>query len=123
MKLLNRSAITLLARAPFAQWIASLPLEPDAMSAPLSLQELRKEGNVYLIDEVDEEADFNKFLQSSWEIIFKNELTAWDEFSDHWPDNLSYELFLQWFEYGNQIMTFDVSDEVLLVAPLDNLAE
>ena len=122
MKLLNRSAITLLAQAPFAQWIASLPLEPGAMTAPLSLQELRKEGNVYLIDEVDEEADFNECLKSTWEVIFKNELSAWDEFADHWPENLSYELFLTWFEYGNQIMTFDVSDEVLLVAPLDNLS-
>ncbi len=123
MKLLNRSAITLLARAPFAEWIAALPLEPGVTNEHLSLEQLRKEGNVYLIDEVDEEADFNKFMHSSWEIIFKNELTAWDEFRDHWPENLSYELFLQWFEYANQIMAFDVSDEVLLVAPLDNLAE
>ncbi|WP_372738098.1 hypothetical protein [Neptunomonas sp.] len=123
MKLLNRSAITLLARAPFAQWIAALPVDPDGMDEPLSLQELRKEGNVYLIDEVDEEADFNELLKHSWEMIFKNELTAWDEFADHWPENLSYELFLQWFECTNQIMAFDVSDEVLLVAPLDKLAE
>ena len=113
----------MLARAPFAQWIASLPSEPGVMNQPLSLSELRKEGNVYLIDEVDEEADFNVFLQRSWEMIFKNELTAWDEFADHWPENLSYELFLTWFEYANQIMTFDVSDEVLLVAPLDSLEE
>ncbi len=123
MKLLNRSAITLLARAPFAQWIASLPLDEELKSTVVSLDELRKEGNVYLIDEVDEEADFSGFLQNAWEKIFKNELAAWDEFGDHWPENLSYDLFMQWFEYGHQIMTFDVSEEVLLVAPLDNLAE
>ena len=123
MKLLNRSAITLLARAPFAQWIVSLPLDQELMNKSISLDELRKEGNVYLIDEVDEETDFDELLQNSWEKIFKNELTAWDEFGDNWPDNLSYTLFTQWFECANQIMTFDVSENTLLVASLDNLTE
>jgi hypothetical protein len=123
MKLLNRSAITLLARAPFAEWIAGLPLDSELISVPTSLEELRKEGNVYLINEVDEEADFADALKHSWEMIFKNELAAWDEFGDHWPENLSYELFVQWFERANQIMTFDVSDEVLLLAPLESLTD
>jgi hypothetical protein len=123
MKLLNRSAITLLARAPFAQWIANLPLESELMSVPVSLDELRKEGNVYLINEVEEEADCAEILKGSWQDIFKNELGAWDEFGDHWPEELTYNLFVEWFECANQIMAFDVSDEVLLVAPLDNLLE
>ncbi len=121
MKLLNRSAITLLAKAPFATWIASLPLEEGNQSEVYTLDILRKEGNIYLINEVDEESDFTSSLQSSWQQMFENELAAWDEFGDHWPSDLSLELFSEWFEVCYQIMAFDMSDDALLVASLDNL--
>ncbi len=121
MKLLNRSAITLLAKAPFAAWIASLPADEAHQAEHYTLEMLRKEGNIYLIDEVDEESDFTGALQSSWKRMFENELAAWDEFADNWPTPLSFELFSDWFEVCYQIMAFDMSDDALLVASLDDL--
>ena len=122
MKLLNRSSVTLLAKAPFAEWVMQLPLDDEQMEAPVSADVLCQEGNVYLISEVDSEADFQQALQRHWRQMLENELSAWDEFGDHWPD-LSYELLCDWFEIKHQIMTFDLAEDTLLVASLEDLGE
>lgn len=119
MKLLNRSSLTLLAKAPFAEWVATLPVD-EFGSSDISLGSLQKEGNVYLIGEVESEDDFRREIGQHWRSIFENELTAWDEMGDFWPSDLSLELFHQWFTVGHQLMVFDLTEETLLVAPLDN---
>ena len=50
--------------------------------------------------------------------MFENELAAWDEFGDHWPEPLSRERFLEWFELKPQLMAIDLSAEPLMLAPL-----
>ena len=118
MKLLNRSAITLLAKEPFARWIASLP-EGDELNQPTSLEELRREGNIYLMTEAEHESDFAKVLVDEWDNLWRNELAAWDEFGDYWPSQRSLAVFKEWFEISHQVMAFDLSSEPLLVAKLD----
>ena len=117
MKLLNRSSFTLLAKLPFAQWVASLEgkISVDDGYELLSLAQLREAGSVYLIDDVAQETDFDDFMQSSWENMFKNELSAWDEFEDYWPQ-ISESLFEQWFEVQANVMTFDLSADPIMTA-------
>lgn len=119
MKLLNRSAITLRAKQPFYQWINGLALEEPG---PASLAELRREGNVYLLDEVDHPDDFQAQLQAHWVAIFENELSAWNEDGRHWPAARSLTLLTYWFDIDHQLMIFDVSPQPLLLAPLDEAA-
>ncbi len=119
MKLLNRAAFALLPRQPFADWVSALPA--DTSQAPdqdTSLAGLRAEGTLYLIDEVFSEADFDAAIQRHWQQMFENELSAWDEFADHWPAELSPALFDSWFELQPQLMAIDLSSSPLLLAPL-----
>lgn len=120
MKLLNRSALAIHAKAPFADWVLQLPADEDASLGPVSRESLLAEGNVYLIDEVEDEADLTAAIGQRWQTIFENELAAWDEFGDAWPSPLSAELFAEWFEVKPQLMTFDLADDTLLVAPLSD---
>lgn len=115
MKLLNRSALLLRPCAPFADWVARVA--PD--EAP-ELDALRAEGRVYLIDEVDSEADIEQALAQGWRTMFENELGAWDEFGDDWPQPLTAELFAHWFEVEPQVLAFDLSEQPLLRAALDS---
>lgn len=119
MKLLNRSSFTLLARLPFAEWIASLEgkISVEDGYELLSLAQLREAGSVYLIDEVAQESDFDDLMQVSWEKMFKNELSAWDEFEDYWPQ-ISESLFEQWFEVQTNVMTFDLSTDPIMTATM-----
>ncbi len=121
MKLLNRAAFALLPCQPFADWVGTLPAdaqqEPD-QHQDTSLAALRAEGTLYLIDEVFSEADFDAAVQRHWRQMFENELSAWDEFADHWPAELSLALFEAWFELKPQLMAIDLSSSPLLLAPL-----
>jgi len=121
MKLINRSGFAVLPRQPFADWTQSLP--QDEMHETLSLEEQRQEGTVYLIDEVESEDDFARALGQHWQKIFENELSAWDEFGDHWPAELSSQLFDQWFELRPQVMTLDLSSQPLMTASLEGLED
>ncbi|MCP8689901.1 hypothetical protein [Marinobacterium sedimentorum] len=121
MKLLNRAAFALLPRQPFADWVKGLPADAGEASEDeqdLSLVALRAEGTLYLIDEVFSEDDFAAAKLRHWRQMLENELSAWDEFADHWPDDLSPELFDAWFELQPQLMAIDLSASPLMLAPL-----
>jgi hypothetical protein len=120
MKLINRSSFTLLAAAPFAQWVASLDgkIGIEEGYERLSLEQLREAGSVYLIDEVAQESDFTEMLSLNWQKIFENELSAWEAFGDYWPV-ISHDLFELWFETQTNVMTFDLSHEALMTAELN----
>lgn len=117
MKLLNRSAFAVLPRQPFADWVSRLPID-DEFNQQLTLDEHRQEGTVYLIDEVEEEAGFERALDAYWAAIFENELAAWDEFGDHWPGERDYALFMAWFELKPQVLALDLSRQPLMTADL-----
>lgn len=121
MKLLNRSAFVVLPRQPFADWTNSLDVDADGLHQCLTLDEQRREGTVYLIDEVSSEADFAAALENRWLEIFQNELSAWDELGDYWPLELNLETFRQWFDVYPQIMALDLSQQPLLMATLDDV--
>lgn len=111
MKLLNRSGLSIRPRQPFYEW-----LESFAPSDLPSLESIRTEATLYMIDEVEEEQDFVVAIDKHWQAIFQNELEAWDESGQFWPDHLTPELFEAWFELDVQLMVFDLSKEPLLRA-------
>lgn len=117
MKLLNRSAISIVAKQPFIDWVAHLPLDEEMGTVPID--ELGQEGNVYLINEVEAEDEFETTLKDNWLTLFENELSAWDEFGDYWPESLSYALFTEWFDVKPQVMCFDIATDQLLTASLE----
>lgn len=112
MKLLNRSGLSIRPRQPFAQWLESFMPE-----AP-SLDQLRIEAMLYLIDEVEHEEAFAQAIDQHWRTIFENELEAWDEFGDNWPTELTPEMFENWFELDVQLLAHDLSRQPLLRASL-----
>jgi len=119
MKLLNRSAFAVLPCQPFVDWVNQLPHDEEGINEVLTLDEHRQEGTVYLIDEVDSEQALEEALAQHWAAMFENELAAWDEFGDHWPESRSLEVFLQWFELKPQVLALDLSQQPLMTAALD----
>jgi len=117
MKLLNRSAFSVLPRQPFVDWVNRLP--DDELSQPMTLDEHRQEGTVYLVDEFESEDSVDQTLAASWAQIFENELAAWDEFGDSWPADRSQAMFKEWFEVQPQVLALDLSSQPLMTARLE----
>lgn len=119
MKLLNRSAFTVVPKQPFVDWANGLELDDEGLNQALTLEEHQREGTVYLIDEVEADSDFEAALTLSWATIFENELAAWDEMADAWPEPRSQMLFADWFEVKPQVMALDLASEPMMVASLE----
>jgi len=120
MKLLNRAAFAVLPKQPFVDWANSLEQDDEGLNEQLSLAEHREEGTVYLIDEVEEQADFDSALAAHWGTIFENELAAWDEFGDQWPQDRNQQMFDDWFEVQPQVMAIDLAASTLMTASLND---
>ena len=120
MKLLNRSAVILQPRQPYLDWINSLPSEMSELEQPLAAGAFDEEGRVYLIDEFEPESeqDEDSLLASYWRSLLENELSAWDQFADHWPEPMNQALLTEWFEIKRLPLAFDASAESLMTAQL-----
>ncbi len=119
MKLLNRSAFSVLPRQPFVDWVSRLPQDDEALNQAMTLDEHRQEGTVYLIDEVEAEDAFLQAIKAHWSAMFENELAAWDEFEDHWPCERDQAMFQTWFELKPQVLALDLSRQPLMTAELE----
>lgn len=115
MKLINRSGFAVLPRQPFVTWANR---QQGELNEVMTLADHRAEGSVYLTEEFHSEEDVSQQLTLHYEHIFVNELAAWDEFGDDWPEPRTLDLFLQWFDITPQVMAVDLLQAPLLLAPL-----
>jgi hypothetical protein len=68
------------------------------------------EGTVYLVEE--DFFDVEPILKKQFKKIFKNELSSIIEEEENWPEERTFELFLEWFhvDYGAIVVDLEKSD-------------
>jgi hypothetical protein len=104
------SAIIAKPKQPYIDWANTVFGENEKVT----LGEYGKgdDSNVYLIPEIEDDDDLNKFLKKKWKCIFANELYDWCTEESLWPKNVSFEMFLEWFEIEYNSMVIDLSDTI-----------
>ena len=100
--MLNRSAVIIYHNQPFIDWINSADPNPEHN---LTLEEANIEATVYLVD-VEEQEEFEKWLESNYEIIFEEELNGWYTDPVLWPQDRSLNTFKEWcsFEFHSVVI-------------------
>jgi|SRR5450755_4681168 hypothetical protein len=110
MDTLNRSAIVVKPKQQFLDWLHAA----DPTSSTISLIEVQREPTIYLIPECDTDEELADVLRTLCEEIFKEQLDGWYRVPSSWPQDRSYKVFCQWFEYQHHSMLFDLCDEPLI---------
>jgi hypothetical protein len=110
MDTLNRSAIVVKPKQRFLDWLHAV----DPTSHGITLNDVCREPHVYLIAECDTEDDLVHVLRELCEKIFEEQLDSWYRVPSSWPQNRSYEVFCQYFEFEHHSMLFDVCEDPLL---------
>ncbi|MBU4487279.1 MAG: hypothetical protein KKD38_10180 [Candidatus Delongbacteria bacterium] len=112
MKLVaNRSFIAVKPKAPFAKWVN------EHSESKITEEDICTERNLYMIEELEEGTpeEVDKFLKKHYEGIFINELWGWYTDEDYFPENISFKMFKDWFEYESIEMCWDtLRSKVLL---------
>lgn len=89
MKVINRSAITIVHKKPYVEWnnllLPEMPISENTIG----------ESSTYLIENFFDNAE--AVIKKHYKEIFENELfQVWTDEND-WPENISLKLFYEWF--------------------------
>ena len=109
MILLNRSAIVVVPKQPFLDWLRGV----DAANTELTLDDLAAEPTIYLLPAYDSEEAMTEYLSEVYADIFEEELNGWHSDDSVWPRDPAFEMFCLWFDYRFHPMLVDVCDEPL----------
>ncbi|OQS11008.1 VacJ [Chromobacterium violaceum] len=115
----NRSIALLRPQAPFLTWLKSLP---GGIDPQLTLDALSTDCNALLIPPAEDADDARRFVQQRYRQLFEAELADWCEDESLWPQNISPNLFQQWFRVEIHSVLTDLVEEPLereAFAPLD----
>jgi hypothetical protein len=89
--MLNRSVVMVRPKQPYRDWAESVD---DSGLLP----EGEGEQTIYLIPSFATDDDGWDILELMYEDIFDSELYGWHTDESAWPQNRSFELFLEWFD-------------------------
>jgi len=107
MDSVKRSAVTMRPKQPYLDWALGLPDPGEGWT----LDQLRSEPSVYLIRRYADDEDAVRALAEACEEIFFEELWAWHQDDRDFPERVSLEMLLQWFDVEFSSMVFDTLDD------------
>lgn len=119
MRLLNRTAITVVAAQPYLDWTkardaAFRATGPGAASdrpASLSVPRTKSYGSAFLLPEFTLEEDLLEWLEDNFAWIFEFQLAAWTEDEATWPAARDLKMFRQWFRIDVHSAVVDAADD------------
>jgi hypothetical protein len=105
---LNRSAVLLIARQPFLDWVNRLPERNGR--GPQTHETLNLKQDVFLTPDFDTEEDIREYVAAISPALFETKLEEWCEKEETWPPNRTLEMFWQWFEIDIHKQVIETED-------------
>lgn len=90
--MINRGAVLVRYKEPFAKWINETGPEGDE---DLTLEELNADRTIYMVDDTDIEA-IDQWVSLNFHNIFETELEDWSGDEADWPEDRTLEMFNEW---------------------------
>ena len=105
----KRSAIVVLAKQPFLDWLNFADPEGEYVT----LEVLREDPNAYLISPCEGADELKQALEESATMIFEHELHDWITDDTLWPIDRSFDVFCRWFAVSFHSVVLDVTPQRL----------
>lgn len=110
MRALNRSAVVVVPKQPFLDWLHRV----DSSSAKLTLTDLGDDPSIYLLPEFDVEHELEECFKEACVEIFEDQLDGWYRARDRWPKDRSFGIFRLWFDYRFHSILFDLGKQPII---------
>jgi hypothetical protein len=119
MRLLNRTAITVVAAQPYVDWTrsrdaafrTSSSVDAGARTASLSVARTSSYGSAFLLPEFALEEELQEWLEDNYAWIFEFQLAAWTGDESTWPAERDLKMFRKWFRIDIHSAVVDVADD------------
>lgn len=106
--MINRAAVIVNAKSPVVKWINEI--DP---SYEITLEEVNDEATVFLISH-DDSDEFDLWIENNFLTVFEDELEGWYTDRDLWPEDLTLELFNEWFHLSLHTVVEDMGDTEIM---------
>lgn len=106
MAMLNRSAIILIPKQPYADWANSL----DDDGPRFEISEANDELTVFLGPDLDFVDEIDAFVTKHFDFFFEHWLSGWSTDPAQWPQRRTRRMFREWFDVRIHTMVEDVVD-------------
>ena len=114
MNYLNRTLIIVRPTMEFVDWVNSVD---DAAEEEVTLEDVQADLSTFLIPEIADDDEFEVYLYNCYEVIFEEALAGWYDDPSVWPE-ISFDLFLEWFDIEMSTMIADLSEDPLTIEEL-----
>ncbi len=112
--MINRAAVIVKAKSPVVEWINKV--DP---SCEMDLEGVNDEATVLLISHDDSE-DFEVWIGDNFLTIMEDELEGWYTSRDLWPEELTLDLFNEWYDLSLHTVVEDMGDTEIVDEDYDD---
>jgi hypothetical protein len=109
MRLVNRTAVTIVGAAPYVQWTHAR--DADFARNQLIVARTKPFGTAYLLPEFEAEEDLQEWVEENFVWIFEFQLSTWTEDESAWPQVRDLTTFRQWFRVDLHSTVVDIGDD------------
>jgi hypothetical protein len=109
MRVINRTAVTLVGDRPYLEWTKSR--DADFNKGTLTVARTKAYGSAFLLPEFELEEDLQEWVEENATWLFELQLAAWTEDESAWPATRDLKTFREWFRIDVHSVVVDVPDD------------
>jgi hypothetical protein len=111
MRVVNRTAITLIGAEPYLHWTRQRDSDFANGALVLSVPQTKIYGSAFLLPEFEQEEDLQEWVEENFAWLFEFQLSAWTEDESAWPPNRNLKMFREWFRIDLHSVVVDIGDD------------
>jgi len=108
MRVVNRTAISLVGEAPFVEWTQANGADAD--KGTLTVARAQPYGTVFLLPEFELEEDIQEWIEDNASWLFEFQLASWTDDESVWPVERDLKTFREWFRVDIHNVVVDAAD-------------
>ena len=109
MRVVNRTAITVVGARPYDDWTRST--DADFNRGALTVAHAKTYGSAFLLPEFELEEDVQEWIEDNFSWLFEFQLSAWTEDLSLWPPTRDLRTFREWFRVDIHSVVVDVAED------------
>jgi hypothetical protein len=109
MRVVNRTAISLIGEAPYVEWTQAN--DADTNRGAITVQRVQPYGTVILLPEFELEEDIQEWVEDNASWLFELQLEAWTDDEASWPADRDLKKFREWFRVEIHSVVVDAGDD------------
>lgn len=109
MRLINRTAITIVGAKPYIDW--TLERDADVNKGTLTVRRAKAFGTAYLTPDFELEEDLQEWVEENATWLFEFQLAAWTEDETSWPAVRDLKTFREWFRVDIHSTVVDIAED------------